>query len=474
MSKNRREFLKHLAGLGAFGALAAVGSPNDLWAKTNSFSLDNATTTRKKIIIIGAGLAGIATAWFLEKDYEVVVLERNSFLGGHAQTLTVDYQHGQKNIDIGAQFIAPSTHPNYFKLLKQINLITEDLKNSPNLLEKAMTMTFFNQAEKHPRFVSPLLKGRAWPLFCPHNAKGISSFAKFRKQAINYEKQNPDGLLNAEDWINSLDMSAEGKEDVALALFSTTNGCSYAEAKKFSARIGMAFVSRSFPKSALKPTLYYNLTTGLGGAANKLASLCTETKFLSNVTINAHQYRRGTHFLMTSAGEMKADYLIFSCPPHQSKNILERTQSFAPLHRLLSQFEYFPSEITIHRDPIYMPHKKKNWSVYNVELTNERAEASVWYNQFWNSKENLFKSWTANRAAKPRDIVGERKFLHPLITPDFIRAQSGLRNLQGLDNIFFSGSYTHDVDGQDTALMSAVHLAKILAPENSRLAPYLA
>lgn len=40
---------------------------------------------KKKVIIIGAGISGLATAALLVKDgYQVTVLEKNSFLGGRA------------------------------------------------------------------------------------------------------------------------------------------------------------------------------------------------------------------------------------------------------------------------------------------------------------------------------------------------------------------------------------------------------
>jgi hypothetical protein len=56
-----------------------------------------------------------------------------------------------------------------------------------------------------------------------------------------------------------------------------------------------------------------------------------------------------------------------------------------------------------------------------------------------------------------------------LIDADFVRAHSALAQWQGRYGLHFAGSYCHDVDGQDTALMSAVNVARDLAPESARL-----
>ena len=43
----------------------------------------------EKIGIIGGGISGLSAAWHLSKDSEVVLFEKNSYLGGHAHTVEV-------------------------------------------------------------------------------------------------------------------------------------------------------------------------------------------------------------------------------------------------------------------------------------------------------------------------------------------------------------------------------------------------
>ena len=52
----------------------------------------------KNVIIIGAGMTGLGTAWKLsENGYQVKVLESEKIIGGLAKTVKV----GNQNLDIG-------------------------------------------------------------------------------------------------------------------------------------------------------------------------------------------------------------------------------------------------------------------------------------------------------------------------------------------------------------------------------------
>ena len=57
-----------------------------------------------KIAVIGSGVAGLGAAWALEGLHEVVLYEAADRLGGHANTVTIDYNGARIDVDTG--FIA--------------------------------------------------------------------------------------------------------------------------------------------------------------------------------------------------------------------------------------------------------------------------------------------------------------------------------------------------------------------------------
>ena len=91
---------------------------------------------KKKIAVIGSGIAGLTSAYFLQDDFDVTLFEKNDYLGGHANTQTVKDSKNQ-SIDIDTGFIVYNelTYPNLTKLF--------DLLNVP-VTNSNMSFSFYN------------------------------------------------------------------------------------------------------------------------------------------------------------------------------------------------------------------------------------------------------------------------------------------------------------------------------------------
>ena len=73
---------------------------------------------KKKIVVIGAGIAGLACAYYLKKyGYDVTVLEASPQVGGRMATFRCD----QYIIDTGAQFLS-SGYTHILNLIEELNL----------------------------------------------------------------------------------------------------------------------------------------------------------------------------------------------------------------------------------------------------------------------------------------------------------------------------------------------------------------
>jgi uncharacterized protein len=55
------------------------------------------------------------------------------------------------------------------------------------------------------------------------------------------------------------------------------------------------------------------------------------------------------------------------------------------------------------------------------------------------------------------------------VTRAYFEAQRALRGMQGQDNVWLAGVYTHDVDCHESAVLSAVHVAEHFVPATERL-----
>jgi phytoene dehydrogenase-like protein len=171
----RRELLRSFA--------AATGLP----------TLNAAAGPRRRVGIIGGGMAGVALAWLLDGERDVVLLEARDSIGGNVQSVDVDLLGRSCVVDMGAQYFHPGPYPLYTALLTSLGLYAgpggaSDAHSFP------ASITLTADAEPSLRFVSPVLPQRAWPLFAASGA----AFA-FRVSAAK-RASSGESWAGVEDW----------------------------------------------------------------------------------------------------------------------------------------------------------------------------------------------------------------------------------------------------------------------------------
>src|SRR6202012_29306 len=75
-----------------------------------------------RIAVIGSGISGLAAAYYLSRKYDVFLLERETRLGGHTHTVTVDSSAGPLAVDTGFIVHNDRTYPNLIKLLGELGV----------------------------------------------------------------------------------------------------------------------------------------------------------------------------------------------------------------------------------------------------------------------------------------------------------------------------------------------------------------
>ena len=78
-----------------------------------------------KIAVIGSGISGLSSAYFLSKKYKVDLYEKDNHFGGHS--FTYEIKEGKKIIPVDLGFIVFNeiTYPNLIKFFKDLNVTYE-------------------------------------------------------------------------------------------------------------------------------------------------------------------------------------------------------------------------------------------------------------------------------------------------------------------------------------------------------------
>jgi len=455
---SRRSFLRK-------GALAAVGLGIHRGPEASSLP---------RVGIVGGGLAGVASGWLLDGVADAVLFESRPSLGGHAHTIPVTVGDQNIVVDVGAQFFSPGPHPTYWKLLELLGFTKPGDPAGNTTLESEMSMTVMEAGRTLPRFVSPA-KNRSWPILAPWNRRALLAFFAFALASKRLTKRG-DWLLPLDVWLSRLPVRVEEREGLLLPLVAGMVGCSIEEARGLSARSALVFVGQALPNNLLAPFVYSHSLFGLGRIVQSLAEISGNlTTHVGSPVERVHRLAGGGFAIENAAGVVEnVDLVIFATPPYVTRLLLPPMPGRQKARSVLERFQYFRAEIAIHRDPVYMPENPRFWSAYTTLVEDGHSEASIWYGALrplapGGEPLSLFKSWATARARAPEQEVFRRDFLHPLFTPAFIEAGRRLSAHQGRGGVWFAGSYTREVDSQDTALLSAMSVVRELDPQAPNL-----
>ena len=124
---SRREFLKNttLAGIGT-----TLIQPNMLQAKSS------VPKKSRKVIVAGAGIAGLATAYeLMKRGHDVTVLEATGRHGGHVYTVHDGLSDGLYG-DFGAEHITNPGYERYREYLKELDVVALPYPRRKNLLRR--------------------------------------------------------------------------------------------------------------------------------------------------------------------------------------------------------------------------------------------------------------------------------------------------------------------------------------------------
>ena len=100
-----------------------------------------------KIAVIGSGISGLSSAYFLSKKFKVDLYEKADHFGGHS--FTYDIKEGDKIVPVDLGFIVFNevTYPNLVKFFKDLNVSYEksdmsfsvSIKNTQRTVQKFLS-----------------------------------------------------------------------------------------------------------------------------------------------------------------------------------------------------------------------------------------------------------------------------------------------------------------------------------------------
>jgi len=428
---------------------------------------------RRRIAVIGAGISGLSAAWLLSQRHDVVLYERESRLGGHSNTVTVDEPSGPLAVDTGFIVYNEATYPNLKALFAHLDVATLPstmsfaVSRDSGRLEYSGTSLGGLFAQKrniaNPRF---------WSMLC--------DVVRFYRSAA----QDIDALPASRtlgDYLEAGRYGAAFRDDHLLPMAGAIWSAPCAAILGYPASAFIRFFQNHGLLMLTGRPQWRTVKDGSKAYVEKLAAAFSGSVRLGADLRPISRGNAGVTIHDRKHGSERFDDVVFAVHADQALALLAD-----PTHEeraLLGAFKYSRNEAVLHTDTSVMPQRRAVWSSWNhVDNAPDGNAVSVTY---WM---NLLQTLETNRpllvTLNPRNRLREETILHsetyyhPIFDRAAIEAQRRLWTLQGRGGTWFCGAHFgsgfHE-DGLQSGLAVAEALGGVKRPwtvagESSRIA----
>ena len=403
-----------------------------------------------KIAVIGSGISGLSSAYYLSKHHKVDLYEQSDHFGGHSYTYDIKEEDKIVPVDLGFIVFNELTYPNLINFFNELNVPFEKSNMSFSVSVKN-TNVEYGGSGFNAIFANKL------------NLLNLK-FLKMIREIISFYNHAPSLLQNniedktLGDYLRRSKLSKYFIEYHIIPMVAAIWSMPFSKAKEMPLKLFLNFfINHGLFRLKNRPQ-WYTVTNRSRTYVKKILEKISGEIF-KNYKIN--NISRSDDNVRISIGNEHLDYdqVVLACHADQSLNILNDPSSKEK--EILNKFTYVSNRAFLHTDENLMPSRKKAWSSWNSITKDNRTCITYWLNKLQNLKTNKNYFLTLNPVAEVEEskIIKQEKFMHPYFNNENVSLQKDLHLLQGKKRTWFCGSY-FGYGFHEDGLKSSIDLVK--------------
>ncbi len=411
--------------------------------------MQNETTKKEKIAIIGGGAAGLIAAWQLNKKYEITLYEAEKTLGGHAYS--GDYSTATQNlqIDMGVELFTEKLCPNFFEVLKLLDI--------PTYVAPLSFSANFNHDNDYWDNVHQ--SSQLW-----FNIKEECN--KFHLNMYSCLNEPPANLedLTIGDYLASNQYSKDFIYKALLPIFTTFVG---SRSSLFEYSLSYCASSFNFGMLSFFQAPYWRkVKGGIGRYINALSNMFLE-KIKVGVRVEKVRRGEGQVTVIDELGTSSTyDHVVFATHADITLKLLESPSTSE--QELLGSFSYGYIESVLHSDTRVLSSKPRMYCEYNCFDKNpyDILPGSLTRNmnilsEYSNIAEPVLLTIDPQKDIHSKLISSQKKWKLPKLRPSDMKTKRKLREIQGKNNTWYCGMDA-TLTGHEGAVTSGLVIASAL------------
>ncbi|WP_374625003.1 NAD(P)/FAD-dependent oxidoreductase [Pandoraea sp.] len=411
----------------------------------------------QRVAVVGAGIAGLASAYFLARKHRVTLFEAGDYAGGHTNTVDVSLDGVCAPVDTGFLVCNDRTYPNLIALFEELGVrtIASDMSFSVSVgggaLEWAGTNlnTVFAQRRN---LYSPSFLGML------RDVLRFNATAEQHLHSAMRERQSVGDLLVANGYGQPF------QQHYLLPMAAAIWSSRAADILHFPAATFLRFcLNHALLQIRHRP----QWKTVAGGGREYVRRIVATLDDVRLRTPVRRVVRDGDGVTLSFGDGQSQRFDAVVLAGHAPDSLRLLADADPSEQAILGAVRYQPNIAVLHTDPKLLPRRRRVWSAWNyVSQAGPAADVHrpVCVSYLINQLQALpFRSpviVTLNPGDEPAPgkVLGRYTYQHPLLDLAAVDAQSCLPDIQGHRRTWFAGAWTgygfHE-DGLKSALSVA-------------------
>ena len=391
-----------------------------------------------KIAVIGSGISGLSSAYYLSKKHKVDLFEKQDRFGGHSYTLDIKLNDNEKvAVDIGFMVFNKVTYPNLINFFKENEIEIEKSDMSFSVTVKDTNIEYCGKG------LNGIFSNRGNLL----NIKFVKMFFEIISFYKNCEKLDPNSLdkITLGEYLKKIGKSKYFINYHIIPMVSAIWSMPPYEASQMPLVFFLNFFKNHGLFKLKNRPQWFTVTNRSKTYVSKiLAKISGE--YFKNYEINKIiRNSNGVKIYYGSESEFFTYYKVVLAS-HADESLKIISDISDKEKEILSNFKYKPNKAVIHSDESVMPKNKNAWFSWNSSLTpdnNENSSVTYWLNQLQNLKidKNIFLTINPFYEIDQNKVFNEISFTHPYYDENALQNQTNLKLIQNVNNTLFAGSY---------------------------------
>ncbi len=434
-------------------------------------------SARRRIAVVGSGIAGLGAAHRLAPTCDVTVFESEARLGGHAHTvdLTLPGAHGPvtHGVDTGFLVFNRRTYPRLVALFEELGVECAASEMSFSVQAPRDGLLGRGRLEWAGTNLNTVFADRG-NLLRPRFHGMLVDLMRFNRLATELALRGADAQLAQplDAFLVENRFGNAFRDDYLLPMIGCIWSCPTAQMLRFPVGTLIRFCHNHGLLQVRERPQWYTVRGGSRQYVDKLATRIGTVRLRSPVLgVSRDPALAATHggrvVVRTAQGAEAFDDVILACHAPQSLAMLD--DASADERRTLSAIGYQDNEAVLHTDERLLPRRRSAWAAWNYESGGAAGPADnrVCLHYLLNLlqplpwKQPVIVSLNPLHEPRPETVQARIHYAHPVFDSAAIAAQGHLAGLQGRSHVWFCGAWTgygfHE-DGLRSGLLAADHI----------------